>query len=72
MRTAHLTGVFASSQVSSTEHVLGDNAVIHSAAVTHLLINDIHSHLHQIRGDSACIGGKTMLKTDVDIRALAE
>lgn len=45
-RTANLTGVFASAQVSSAEHVLGDRTVIDSRAVARLFTNDVHCDLH--------------------------
>lgn len=51
----HLTRVFASLQISSTDHVLGDGASVHRRAVTHLCVNYVHSHFHQILGNNACI-----------------
>jgi len=55
--TAHLTGVFASIQIPSTEHVLGHGASIHYGTVTHTCVYEVHSHFHQFLGDNACVGG---------------
>ena len=57
--TAHLTGILASLQFTSTDHVFAHSASIHMVSVTLFCINDAHSHFHQIIRDSACIG-KTM------------
>lgn len=56
---AHLTGVSASIQVPSTQHVLCHCTSIHNGAVTQWSFNDVDSDLHQIIRDTACIGKKT-------------